>query len=219
MVRQRDLAGAKVGGTATQEADLGDGMMRRAERTGAQDAVAAREQAGHRVQLRGFERLLAGESREDRRHAPGQHRLSRAGRPDEQYVVASCAGNLEGAPSLLLAADVREIDRRPNRGIVAHRRRGLIGRPRAPEETHYVGEGRGAHDVQTFDLGRLASVGSGNDDALQPLARSLDRHGQQTGRRHELSLERQLSGECVPGEEGRGHLGGGCQHAERALIG
>ena len=127
--------------------------------------------------------------------------------------MAPGGGNLERAPRLLLATDVRES--RPTslpRHRSRHRRRGLVGRPCAPEEAHHVGEGRGAHDVQPFDLRRLASVRSGNDDALQPLARSLDRHGQHAGRRHELSLERQLSGERVPGEERRGHLGGGGQH-------
>jgi hypothetical protein len=61
------------------------------------------------VNLRRLQRLFK-RKRQDRRHALGEHRLARAGRPDHQDVVASGARDLDGALGGLLTSNIFEID-------------------------------------------------------------------------------------------------------------
>ncbi len=68
-----------------------------------------RKQSGHGMNRRDFDRLLERQRRQNSRHAPRHHRLSRAGRTDGQQVVAACAGDFERATRQELTADIGEI--------------------------------------------------------------------------------------------------------------
>ena len=62
---------------------------------------------------RDLERLVERQRRQNARHAPRHHRLARAGRTDEQQVVAAGAGDFERATRQQLTADIGEVgDRR-----------------------------------------------------------------------------------------------------------
>ena len=75
-------------------------------------SARAAEQAGDRVDHRRLERLVEGERRQDPGQPPRQHRLPRAGRPDEEQVVAARRRDLQRAPRHLLPAHVAEIGQR-----------------------------------------------------------------------------------------------------------
>ena len=105
VVRERDLAGARQAGPAAQERRRRHGVVRHPERPGRHQA--ALQHAGHRVQARHLERLLAGHRGQDRREPAREHRLARAGRPDQQHVVAARRGDLQRAPRDRLPTDLR----------------------------------------------------------------------------------------------------------------
>ncbi len=153
---------------------------------------------------------------QDRGQAPGQHRLAGAGRTHHQDVVAPGGGHLEGAPRLLPAHGRPRGRRRrlPRHRRRTRRRRGSSGRPRAPQEARP----RRPATRRRRRAGRRpapprAALAAGTTTPSQPCARRRDRHGQHARRRHQLSLERQLAGERVPGRGAcDGHLGGGGEH-------
>ena len=84
--------------------------MRRAVGTLADEAAAGVEDSGDAVNLGGLESLFEGERRKNGGHALGQHGLAGAGGADHEDVVASGAGDFDGAFGGLLAADVFEVD-------------------------------------------------------------------------------------------------------------
>ncbi len=137
VVRQADLAGPRHARAAADQAGVGNGVVRRAERPLAQQARALRQDAGDAVDLGGLERLLEGQRRQDAGQALGQHGLARARRPDHEHVVHAGGGHLERALGGGLAAHVAEVERdaasgargRPARGD--GRRELLRARPAA----------------------------------------------------------------------------------------
>jgi hypothetical protein len=62
------------------------------------------------VNLGGLKCLFETKRRQDGRNALRQHGLARAGRADRQDVMATGAGNFEGALGGVLSANVFEID-------------------------------------------------------------------------------------------------------------
>ena len=109
VMREADFPGPRMRSAADQR-DVRYGVMRRAERPLGQAAASRAEQARHRVDRRRLERLVEGQRRQDRRHAPRHHRLAGAGRADEQHVVPAGGRDLERAARERLALDVGEID-------------------------------------------------------------------------------------------------------------
>ena len=109
VVRERDFAGPRNHAAADQPG-IGNGVVRRAKGTDADQARSRIEHSGHAVDLRGLERFLERERRQDGRNALGQHGLAGAGRADHQNVVAAGAGDFEGALGGLLSAHVFEVD-------------------------------------------------------------------------------------------------------------
>src|SRR5581483_11831561 len=73
------------------------------------ERLAVAKQAGDAVDLRGFQRLLERERREDGGDALGEHGFAGARRPDEQNVVAAGSGDLERALDGFLALDFGEV--------------------------------------------------------------------------------------------------------------
>jgi hypothetical protein len=186
-------------------------MMRGAERTFAEDPPA-REQTRHRMQLRGLERLVVREARQDRGQAPREHRLAGPRRPDQQEVVTPRRGDLERATRLLLSTHLGEVDARRRRFRC---RRVDVGRvPGAPEEPDDLGERRGRHHAQPLDLRGLGRVGRGDHDARELVPGRGDRNGDHARGGQDLALERQLAEERNAGERANRDLRGGREHGD-----
>ena len=210
---ERYLAGPKVRCASSEQAGGRDGMVRRPERTRPQHASSGQE-PGDRMQLGRLERLFPGQARQDRGHAPREHRLAGTRRTDHQHVMAARRCDLEGAAGLCLTPHVDEID--AARSVALER--GLVdgrGLPSAAEETDHLGEGRGRDDLQPVDLRRFERVDSRHHDAIEAGLRRRDRDGEDAGGRHQLPFERELSGEREPGQLRRGHLRRGSEHTHR----
>ena len=142
--------------------------MRRAERaprTRARRRRAARRPTGCRVTSIAS---IGRQRREDRRQAPGEHRLAGAGRAVQVEVVAARGGDLERRDQPVVAADVREVQLR---GRLALLRRRLRRRRRlglAAQEVDRLLEVRGAEHRELGDqrglgarrrAGRAAAAG------------------------------------------------------------
>ena len=92
-------------------------------------------------------------------------------------------------------------------------RDGMMRRPERPGPQHPApgeqpGHGvqlggleRGRDDPQAIDLRRFERIDGGHDHALEPGASRRDRDGQDARRGHELSFERELTGEGEPVQE------------------
>ena len=84
--------------------------MRRAVRTGSDQACALVEDSGDAVDFRCFQRFFESERGQDGGHALCEHGLAGAGRADHEDIVASSAGDFDGTLGGLLATDILEID-------------------------------------------------------------------------------------------------------------
>ncbi len=82
-----DLARRGIG-RSTEESDIADGVVRRAEGAFRNKGVRLVEQAANAVNLGGFDRLIEGHGWNDRRNALRQHALARAWRTDEQEIMS-----------------------------------------------------------------------------------------------------------------------------------
>ena len=111
---QRRLARLRRVGAA-DEAGGRDRVVGRAERA-LGDEARAPAQPGDRLDARDLDRLVGAERRQDRRQAPGDHRLARARRALQEQVVPAGGGDLEPEDEPVVAADVREIG-----DLLAHR--------------------------------------------------------------------------------------------------
>ena len=111
MVREADLAGTGRADAAADQAGVGDGVMRRAERTVGEQARAGREQAGDAVDLvvSSASGKVSGGRMPARRLASIV--LPEPGGPIISTLCDAGGGDLEGALGRGLAADVGEIER------------------------------------------------------------------------------------------------------------
>src|SRR5438094_6510176 len=103
------------------------------------------------MELRRLEGFVPGKWRQDRRQAPGEHRLARTGRADKDEVVSAGCSYLESPTRSGLTAHLAQIDlpRRSSRFAP----RGHRGRfPRSAEEANHVPEVAGADDLDALDL-------------------------------------------------------------------
>src|SRR5579885_441482 len=110
-VREAHLAGARPR-APTEDRGCRHGMMRRSERRDPDEPGPARKRSGDRVDAGDLERGGVVERRQDAREAAGEHRLARPGRPDEEQVVGTGCGDLEGAAGPLLTAHVGQVGNR-----------------------------------------------------------------------------------------------------------
>jgi len=98
-------------------------VVRRAERAPANEAGSQWEQTRDGVDGRYFYRLVERQRRQDARHPPRHHRLSGAGRPDRQHVVAASARDLHRATRQELAPNVSKIGEIAQRALRRRRSR------------------------------------------------------------------------------------------------
>ena len=118
------------------------------------------EQSRDAVDARGFDGFLERHRRQDRGDALGEHRLPRAGRPDEDDVVPAGAGHFQGALGGLLSANVAHVHRILRRvgqhraRVHAHRRK----RFRRVDQVHGLRKGAHGEDIDAFDDRGLARI-------------------------------------------------------------
>ena len=127
------ISPGRTRGPAADEPGGRHRVVRRAERAARARARAPPSWPGDRVDHRRLERLVEGERRQDAGQAAREHRLARAGRADEEQVVAARGGDLERAPRHLLPAHVGEVARAGGRaGVDGAAARGTARRRRSP---------------------------------------------------------------------------------------
>src|SRR5207248_3483 len=95
---------------AAEQADVADGVMRRAKWSGGNERLFGIEQAGDAVDLCCLNRFFERERRNDGRDAFGQHRFARARRTDHQHVVTTSDSYLDRSLHVSLAFYVAKID-------------------------------------------------------------------------------------------------------------
>jgi hypothetical protein len=198
---QRNFAGPRDRAPADQ-AGVTDGVMRRAKRPGAHQAARLLEHSGNAMNARGLDGFLERHRRQNCRNALGQHGFSRAGRAEENNIVAACAGDFERALGTLLAANIAEVHR-ILRGlreqalrIQAQRRRGLRG-------VHQIDSLRQRFDgvdVDAVDHGGFRGIRRRNHQrADAPLAHA-ERGGKGPADGPHAAVERKLAQKGVIGE-------------------
>ena len=179
------------------------------------DEPAAVAQARDAVDARDLERLLARQRRQDRRQAPGEHRLARARRPAEQQVVAAggrdrraprsgapCprtsarSGPAPPAVPALAVAPARRGCRRP--------RRAGSRRPRAASSRRRRPARRRAPPRRTRS--------TGTSSRSTPAPRGALGHRERAAARAQLAAERQLAEHRQPR---RARSAGSCPLAAR----
>ena len=150
-MRERHLAGHGMRAAAEQPR-VGNGVVRRTERTAHHKRLARLQNASNGVDARNLQCLLGSEGREDGRNAPREHRLARAGRPDHEDVVSARNGHLDCALRAVLSLHVREVIARVAvRGhacgeVRAHRVEGK----RAGEKIHRLAQAADGIDVDAL---------------------------------------------------------------------
>src|SRR4051794_35242610 len=83
--------------------------MRRSKRTAGDQRLSWLEQADDAMNLGRLQRLFQREWRKNGCQPFCQHRLAGARRADQQYVMTTCRGDLQGALDVFLSFDFREI--------------------------------------------------------------------------------------------------------------
>ena len=108
-MRQGNFPGTR-NDTSANQARIGDGVVRRTIRTGSHQSSSRVQNSSDAVDFRGFKCFFRGERWQDGRHALGQHRLTRSGRPDHQDVVSPGTGDFDRTLRRLLSTNVFEVD-------------------------------------------------------------------------------------------------------------
>ncbi len=198
-------------------------VVRSPERPHRDQRPARGEQAGHRVDAGDLEGLLVRERRQDSRQAPGEHRLSDAGRAREDQVVRPRGGDLERPSRSFLPPDVGEVGRRGR--PAADRGRSDLGRVAlAAQVGDRVREVLHRHDADARQR-RLARRLGGAEDVGQAGAPRALRHGEDAADEADAAVEGDLPDRRVPRERllrdlpGRGEHGQGDRQVEaRPLL-
>ena len=215
VVGERNFAGARDDAAADQSG-VGDGVVRRAVGAGSDQAGALVEDSGDAVNLGGLERFFEGERRQDRGHALGEHGLAGAGRADHEDVVASGAGDFDGALGGLLSADVFEVDeellRFAQQGIAV----GFDGNDAVAgvDEVDHVEQRAHGVDVDAGDHGGFFGVGFGNDHAGDLSSAGFDGDGQGSANAANTAVEGEFSDEEAVGHFFFGEAAVGSDDAE-----
>ena len=151
----------------------------------AEQSRARRQQAGDRVDRRHLERFVERQRRQNARQPARQHRLARAGRADEQQVVAAGRGDLERPPRQRLPAHVGQVDvavrarRHVAAGSAAGPARRALG---CSARTASASDAHGQH-AQAGDDGGFRCVARGSSSARVPSRRGRDGDRQHAARR------------------------------------
>ena len=108
VVGEAHLSGARIG-AAADESGVRNGVMGVTKRAPADEGLALGEKADDGVDLRRLQGLGEAHGGEDRRQAPGEHRLAAAGGACHQEIVPAGGRHLHGALDVLLPAHLCEV--------------------------------------------------------------------------------------------------------------
>ncbi len=94
---------------AADHPGVAHGVVRRTKRPCRHQRMALGKRAGHAMDLRGLERLLQAQARQNGGETPGKHRLARTRRPDHQQIVPAGRRDFQRSLGDRLASDLGEI--------------------------------------------------------------------------------------------------------------
>ncbi len=182
------------------QAGVGDGVVRRAERT---LAPPGPRRCG-RIPATLWICVVSSASANVRagqngRQALGQHGLARAGRPDHEHVVPARGGHFERALGGGLPAHVAEVQAGRVSGSAAAGaprcdRRELL---RLVEQRHHFGQVLHPEHAHAFHHRRLGRVLGRHHEVGDPRSPRADGHRERAAHRADAAVERQLAREQV----------------------
>ena len=196
VVGQGQLARARQAATAEQPR-CGAAVVGAPKGPGFQQALAAVQQPGHRVDGRELKGLGGVQGWQQAGQSLGQHRFAAAGRAAEQEVMASCRSDLEGAAAMGLALDGGEIaDLRaswawPAR-LGAKRLQVLMAGVRMLQVPEHLVQIAGTPHLQSVHQGGLPGIGLGHHQGPGAVLAGGDGDGQHPPDRSQLPIEGQL---------------------------
>src|ERR1700722_2808293 len=176
--------------------------MRRAVGSLPYQACALIEYTGYAVNLCRLQGFFEGKWRQDRRHALGQHGLAGAGRTDHEDVVASGAGDFDGALGGLLSANVFEVDEEllrftEQRFVVGFHRLDAVARV---DEMDHVEQRADGVDFDASDHGSLFGVGFGDDHAGNFASAGFEGDGEGSADAANSAVEREFAHKKAVGD-------------------
>ena len=176
MVSQTHLARRGIGRSAEQT-DIGNRVVRRAERANGDKIEFAGEQTANAMDLGCLDGLLQCQRRHDGRNPFGQHALPGARGTKHQEIVATSHGDLEGALYPGLAFHVRKIDVEMlvavENGIQVRHRGGNLALP--VQELETLPQIAHAMNGQTLHHRGLGGIFLGNDKHRPTAAARFER--------------------------------------------
>ena len=202
VVRQRHLARPRRLPAADQR-HLRDGVVRSPVRPARHQPAGNPGLPGHGVYLGRLQRLPGRQRRQDRRHTPRQHRLSRTRCADHQHVVPSRRSDLQRPLGERLPLHVGEILLVTPRGDFERLRRpghGGHDLSLAVQQRHHLLQAPGAQHVDTLHHGRLPGIVRRQHQPPQPFAAGPHGHRQHAPHGFQRPVERQLAREHRPAE-------------------
>ena len=202
VVRQRHLARPRRLPAADQR-HLRDGVVRSPVRPARHQPAGNPGLPGHGVYLGRLQRLPGRQRRQDRRHTPRQHRLSRTRCADHQHVVPSRRSDLQRPLGERLSLHVCEILLVSPRGDFERLRRpghGGHDLRLAVQQRHHLLQAPGAQHVDTLHHGRLPGIVRRQHQPPQPFVAGPHGHRQHAPHGFQRPVERQLAREHRPAE-------------------
>ena len=168
--------------------------MRVAERARAGNPALV-QQAGQRMDHRGFQRLVRVHFRHQPRHARGHHGFAGPRFADEKQVVTARGGDFHGAFGFFLSLDVGQVERAARGGYLARLRGGQD--VAALEVVHRLQQRGGRDNLDRADPGGLGAAVPGAEQVAICLA-GRDGGGQGAHDRNQLAVQRQLPQRYLP---------------------
>jgi hypothetical protein len=167
VVGEGDLAGTD-GHSSTHKADAGDRVVWSSKRSTRQQPGPGKKPASYAVHRRSLECLFERQRWEDRRQRSSQHRLADAGSSPEQDTVSPRRGDFQGTFRRPLTADLAEVERLWNCGLVENRN--VLGGWElrfASQELQHLTQVPGTQDAKSADCPGLGKIRLGDDQALK----------------------------------------------------
>jgi len=189
-------------------------VVRGAKRPPSHEAESGRPQPRGGVEPRERQRLGGLERRQQPGQPPREHRLARAGRTDEQQVMAAGRGDLQRTPCDRLPAHIREVLALA-RGGLGRRGRRTIERELAAQPRARLEQRRRRQHAQLLDQRRLGRCVRGADQRARPGAPRRLGERERAARAAHAAIERDLADRGDLRERLAGRLLGRDEQAER----
>ena len=194
VVAERNFSGPRHRAAADQ-ARVADGVVRRTKRPRADQTARIFQHSCHAVNARGLDGFLERHRRQNRGNALGQHGFARAGRPDEQNVVAARAGHFERALRRHLPAHVAQVH-----GVLAGFRQHLrrvhrngLKRFRRVDQIDGLRQRFHREHFNAFDHGRFARIRFRHHHVLDAAFARSQRRRERAAHRPHAAIERKFA--------------------------